>query len=159
MFNESFWVAFSILVLFALIFKFVKSSILEMIGNRIQEVENKFQDIFTIHEESEKLLQNYQNLFDNLTKEMEEINSSADLEIKALKEKSERDLVIKLQARTNIISNKIKNTEAVFLTNLRIKTVNYAIAAVEKILLSEQKMISHQVLVESSIDAIESQFK
>jgi F0F1-type ATP synthase membrane subunit b/b' len=159
MFNESFWVAFSIIILFALIFKAVKSSILNMIGNRIKEVENKFNEIFTIHEESEKLLQNYQNLFDNAAKEIEAINSSAELEIKRLKEKFEQDLIIKLQARTNIIGNKIKNIEAVFLTNLRMKTVNYAIAAVEKILISEQKIVSHQVLVESSIDAIESQFK
>lgn len=159
MFNESFWVAFSIVVLFALIFKVVKSSILNMIGNRIQEVENKFNEIFTIHEESERLLQNYQNLFDNVTKEVDEINSSAELEINRLKEKSEQDLIAKLQARTNIIGNKIKNTEEVFLINLRIKTIKYAIVAVEKILLSEYKIISHQVLVESSIDAIESQLK
>lgn len=138
-FDESFVTATASLIFFALAFKYFKSSIGNMVNNRIKNITNKFDEVLKIKNDSELLLKEQQEIYATLEKKNKEITQSAELEIAALKTKAESDLVFQLNNQTNNLQRKINDQEQKALTEMRVDAVKIAISNCIKILNSDQK--------------------
>lgn len=159
MFNESFWLALSIVIFACLVFKQVKSFILDVLEKKILSIDNKFKEILAIGEESEALLKDYKALYKSSEKKTKEILSSAELEIEQLKVNARLEISSKLKARTENVLNKIHNNELKTLAEMRVAAVNLAISASVAILASDKDNNFQDQCINASIDAISSQFK
>lgn len=159
MFNESFWLAVSIVIFMVLVFKPAKIFILNLLESRINSIDIKFKEIFTISEEAEELLKKYKSLCSSAEKEISAITASADLEIKHLRENFENEIASKLKARSANILNKINNSEAKTLMKLRMQSITLSIAIVMDFLENNKNYSYQDRFLQSSIDAISSQFK
>ena len=157
--DASFWLAISIVIFICLVFKYVKSFILTALLNRIQSIESKFKDIFSISEEAENLLKEYRALHHSSKEKVKDIIASAELEIKHLKEEAEREILMKLSSRTEAIINKIHNNEVKLLSELRLEAVNLAVLIAVEVLASDEGNQQKNQYVKNSIDAISSQIK
>ncbi len=158
-FDASFWLAISIVIFICLVFKYVKSFILTALLNRIQSIENKFKDIFSISEEAENLLKEYRVLHHSSKEKVKDIIASAELEIKQLKEEAEHEMLMKLSSRTEAILSKIHNNEVKLLSELRLEAVNLAVLIAVEALTSDEGSQQKNQYVKNSIDAISSQIK
>lgn len=159
MFNESFWLAVSIVIFVFLVFKHVRSFVLSSLTDKIQSIDSKFKEVFAVSEESEVLLKEYRLLHKSSKQKIKDILKSAELEIEQLKEEAEQEISIKLNARTQSILNKIHNSEQKALAKLRLDAINLAVSASIEMLSSGKAGQQQKQLIKRSIDVISSQVK
>lgn len=127
--DESFIFAIASTLFFIIVFRYLKTIILDGVNSRISTIKNKFDEIISINEESEKLLKEYQSLLQSSKKTTQAIIDSAQNEIKQMKLQAEQDIHNKIESKTNLIMNKIHNNESKALLNLRLKAIDIAISS------------------------------
>lgn len=127
--DESFIFAIASTSFFILVFRYLKTAILDGISSKINTIKNKFDEIISINEESEKLLKEYQSLLQSSKIATQAIIESSQNEIKQMKLQAEQEIHSKIESKTNIITNKIQNNEAKALLNLRLTAINIAISS------------------------------
>jgi F-type H+-transporting ATPase subunit b len=128
-FDASFWLAVSIILFFVLVFKQLKNAGNNILSTRINAITNKFNEIEAITNEAKNLLHEYKNLKKSGSPKAQEIINQTEQDIKDLKSKAKEDLAQKLKYKTEIMQNKVSNLEAQALLNLRIKTLDLAVAS------------------------------
>lgn len=149
MFNETFWLACSIVFFFLLIFKQLKTGINSILVKRIQNIEDKFKEIETIAQEAENLLIEYTQLKETSKSKAQEIIKNAELEVKHLKKNAEQDLSYKLKLKTENMQHKINNLETKALSELRLTALNLAISSSVFILKNNDREISQEIIKKS----------
>lgn len=127
--DESFIFAIASTLFFIIVFRYLKTIILDGVNSRISTIKNKFDEIISINEESEKLLKEYQSLLQSSKKTTQAIIDSAKNEIKQMKLQAEQDIHNKIESKTKFIMNKIHNNESKALLNLRLKAIDLAISS------------------------------
>ncbi|MCT4635581.1 MAG: hypothetical protein N4A31_05010 [Rickettsiales bacterium] len=158
-FNESFWLAASIVIFVSLVFKYVKSFALSALSDKVQSIDSKFKEVSTISEEADALLKEYRLLHRSSKQKVKDILKTADLEIKQLREEAEQEVSIKLKARTQNILNKIHSSEQKVLSELRLEAVNLAVSASIDMLPYTKVDQQQKQFIKNSIDAISSHVK
>lgn len=127
-FDESFWVAVSIVFFVALIFKSIKKSLGVLFANRVSTIENKLSYSLSLRKEAEDLLEEHKKLHQNAKTEVEELLKSAEKEVAHMKLVAEKKMSDVLAAKKTEMLSKIDNTEHEFLNNLRLKAVKMAMS-------------------------------
>ena len=127
-FDESFWVAVSIVFFAVLVFKSIKKSLGVLFANRVSTIEDKLIYSLSLRKEAEDLLEEHEKLHQNAKKEVEELLKSAEKEVAHMKLVSEKKMLDVLAAKKTEMLSKIDNTEHEFLNNLRLKSVKMAMS-------------------------------
>lgn len=153
-FNESFWLAISIVIFILLVFKQVKSFTINLLEARIKSIDSKFKEIAVISKEAEELLKEYKTLNRSSKQKVQEILDQAELEVKHLKAFAQQEISIKLKIRTENMSNKIHNEELKTLSELRLTAVKLAISSSMAIIASQKDTQFQHATIENSISEI-----
>ena len=158
MFNESFFFAIASGLFIILAFKYAKSFIMSVIEGRIQTIHDKLDEALLISKESEKLLKEYQDLYNSSQKMTKDLSASTKSEIAQLKLQAEQEIESKLQHKTEIIVNKIRFNELKLLSAMRLESVQLAIKT-SIIILNSYKNKLQDGFVEEAISTFSAHFK
>ena len=128
LFDENFWVAFSIIFFIILVSKSIKNSLTASFNDRISSIKYKLDHSFSLKKEAEDLLDEHKKLHKNVTKEVEELLKSAEKEVAHMKLMSEKKMLEIFVTKKIEMLSKIENTEQEFLNKLRLKAIKIAIS-------------------------------
>ena len=128
LFDESFWVAVSIIFFVALIFKSIKKSLGAFLASRAFLIENQLRQSIALKKEAEDLLEEHIKLHHNAKQEVEGLLKSAKKEVDHMKEVAEKKMLDAFEAKKVEMLSKIENNEHDFLNQLRLKAVNIAMS-------------------------------
>jgi F-type H+-transporting ATPase subunit b len=155
--NEHSWVAVSIIIFIALIFKHLKRAFRVSLETREGFIRLKLEEAESLSEAAEKLLQEHLALHQNSDQEAKNIVSSAATEVERLKTNAEKEFTTKLQIKTSSILARISNNEAKLIEKMRLESVQLAINTSVIILRTSSQEVDSRLL-DNSIDAIKNSF-
>ena len=157
-FNESFWVAISIILFVTFIFKYIKQPINNVLGNRISSIKNKLDESLSLKKEAETLLKQQQQLIKESAIEIEKAKRTLDEEIKLLKQNAEKTLKDKIAIKQTSILSKIETNEKKLVNQLRMQSVKLAINASLTVLHEHNFSKTNNKLIDDSLDLITKNF-
>ncbi len=137
MFNETFWVAVSIVLICAIIYKYSKGPMLAFLNERSAAISNKITEALSLLDEAEKMLKEQRELHKSYTKQTKDLLVSAEMEIAQIQQRAEKEFTEKLNHKTSVIEAAIHNNETRLLRKLRAEAVQLAVLTCTEILLSE----------------------
>jgi F-type H+-transporting ATPase subunit b len=132
-FDESFFVAFSIVIFFSLSFKYIKKPLSTMLTRKSLDIHNKILESKKLRDEAEDLLLEYKNLHINAVKEVDRLTKQLDKDIELMKQEAQKDLSQKLAIRKELTQEKITHLESYAIGSIRKKALRIALEAVVEI--------------------------
>lgn len=129
LFNESFWVAFSIILFVVLVFKYTRKALNELLCAKISLIEEKISLSDSIRIEAEKTLTEHINMLNNVHIKAEEIISTAKEEILHLKSLNEEKIINMILAKKFSTTQKLNNDEDEAIYQLRVKIIDLSVRA------------------------------
>ena len=154
LFDESFWVAFSIVFFIALVFRSIKKSLGAFFDSRVFAIEHKLGHSLSLKKEAEDLLEEHRRLHQNATKEVEELLKSAEKEVAHMKQVAEKKMLDVFSAKKVEILSKIENTEHEFLNKLRLKAIKIAMSVSVATLYENNFEKLNSSLIHSAINSV-----
>ena len=158
MLDEHFWVAISIIIFIALVYKYLKKFLNTSLKARENAIHQKLKDAIALSEAAEKLLQEHRLLHVSAEKEAKYILSSALTEVAYLKSSAEKDLDMMLKGKSSSMADRIHNNEASLLERLRLESLDLAIRTTVAILQIHGSKGINSKLLDDSIIAINNKF-
>lgn len=149
-FDETFWVAISIILFLVLIHRYAKAPILSILDNYADTISKKLSEATSLEEESRKLLseeiENHKKYMLEASEHLTHING----EIEALENMLNKDFEEKKSFRKEITAKIIKERKQYFISTLQIKAVEAALNVVKQaIFAKEMDKIRSEILLES----------
>lgn len=129
LFNESFWLAFSIILFFVLVFKRLKGVLYKSLNAKIALIEEKLNLSASIRSEAEKVLTEHKELLKNAHAKAQELISATREEINFLKASNEEKIINLILAKKSSIIQKLRNDEDKLIHQLRVQIIKLAVTA------------------------------
>ncbi len=158
LFNESFWVAISIILFMVIIFKYTKTPLDSFFIKRALSIQNKLNEALALKEEAEKLLQDQYLLYQNSTKEAEDLLALSQEEVTHMQKNAEKDLAAKLNFKKIAALEKIHTSEEKLLNKLRMEAMQLAIASSITLLHKHNFDQMNAKLIDTTIESITETF-
>lgn len=157
-FNESFWVAFSIILFGIFILKYIKAPLEEFLANRADSISSKLKEAALLKYEASKLLEDSLKSYNHAGVAAKEMLDLAVKEVSSMRMASEKELVDKIKIKKNIALSKIQANEAKFLMKMRIRAVELTVSSGLKLLVEGGEEKVNYNLVKNSIDILSNNF-
>ena len=127
LFDESFWVSFSIIIFMLIVFRYLKTPISHSLSKRAGDISVRIAEAEKLKKEALETLREFELLYNNAKQEIKIFAEHLDEEIEFLKKKAEQDLKEKLRIRENIIDSRVRNLEEKTLAKMRLKAIKLAV--------------------------------
>ena len=137
MFNETFWVAISIVLICVIIYKYAKIPMVSFLNERSATISNKITEALFLLAEADKMLKDQKELHKKYTKQTKDLITSAKIEVALLQQRAEDEFMYKFNHKTLILENNIHENEAKLLRKLRVKAVQLAVLSCAEIIQSK----------------------
>jgi F-type H+-transporting ATPase subunit b len=158
-FDTHFWLAVSFVILVILVYKPVKSNLLDYLDNRSIQIRNRLEELDVMRQEAANNLKLYQQKQKMIEQEINEILNNAENEIKKMHENADKEISAYINRRVSQVMEKISSTEQEVVNNLRQKAINEVVKVVEyKIRQDNNKNASNNNVMQNSLDNIEHLF-
>lgn len=154
--SEHSWVAVSIIIFMLLAFKHIRKFLVESLDNRENSIRLKLEEAISLSNEAEKLLQEHRLKHKNSDKDVKEIQSSAEAEVKYLKANAEKEFEEKLKAKKSNILNRISNKESKTLEKMRLESIQLAIKTSILIIQEHNSKEVTEKVLKDSINSIKN---
>ena len=155
LFNESFWLAFSIILFFTLTFKYLKAVINSSVTRKISDISFKSAESEKLKQEAEDLLNEYKDLHKNAIENTKKLQNELLQEIELIRKNSQIDLINKIKQRESLIQSKIYNLEQKLLLDLRLKSIKLGISSFMELYSKENFAKNNFYNIEKSIKLLQ----
>ncbi len=133
-FDESFWVAFSIVAFAILVFKHIKNPIFIMLDSKSATIKGRIHEAELLKQEAEHTLEEVNRLSKLAIDETKKMLADTEKEVEFLKQSAMKNLQEKIESKRKVFENKIKVAESLALEKLRKEAVNIAVTSAIKLL-------------------------
>ncbi len=133
-FDESFWVAFSIVAFAILVFKHIKNPIFMMLDSKSATIKGRIHEAELLKQEAEHTLEEVNRLSKLAIDETKKMLADTEKEVEFLKQSAMKNLQEKIESKRKVFENKIKVAESLALEKLRKEAVNIAVTSAIKLL-------------------------
>jgi len=159
LFNDpSFWVALSLVIFIALVWKPAKRIVLGGLDDRADKIRAELDEAAKLREEAQELLAAYKRKQRDAERETEEIMSQARTEAQHMREQATKDLEALLERREQQAVDRIARAEEQAVAEVRGLAVDLAIAATRKLLADEIDDGKAAALIDDSIGQLDDKF-
>ncbi len=152
--DETFWVATSISLILAVIYRYSKKPISDSLKHRALSISNKIAEAESLLAEAEKLLSEQRDLHSRCNVEVKNNLKAIDREIANLRHQAEINFIEKLDHKTSVIARRITNERNRLLNKLRLEAVQLALEVATFILLKQENNSLHNKILDSSMTTI-----
>ncbi len=152
--DEHFWVAVSIIIFIALVYKHLKKFLNTSLKARENAIHQKLSEAAALNKAAETLLQEHRLLHQVSEAEAKNILNSAITETAYLKENAEKDLAARIQEKSASMTDRIRYNEAKLLERLRLESLELAIRTTTAILQIHGSKEINSKLLDDSVVAI-----
>lgn len=150
--NPEFWVALAFVAVVALMFKRVSTAITSGLDARAAKIRTQIEEARKLREDAQALLADYQRKQRDAMAEAEKIISAAKDEAARLKVQAEADLEHALARRKEQALERIAQSEAQALAQVRNTAVDAALAAAEALIAKNLDATKRDALTEKAIN-------
>ena len=153
--EPEFWVAVAFVGFIALISYYrVPQKIIEALDKRAADIAHELDEARRLREEAQAILADYERKQRDVEQIVSAIISQAKREAEALAKETRKSFHDLLERRAKIAQDKIARAEAQALTEVRVKTIEAAIAAAETLIEKKLTPAAAGKLVEKSITSL-----
>lgn len=152
--DPTFWVAVSFVIAVLILLRPVTKGVRTVLTLRIQKIRAKLDDARKLREDAQALLadcQHKQRRLDTMTKNMQ---ADAKKEIQQMKREADRELTAQLRRNRQQADDHIGRLQAQVLDELRHKTADVALKAVERLLADKMTADQANYLVDLAIEEL-----
>jgi F-type H+-transporting ATPase subunit b len=149
--DPSFWVGLAFLLVVAVTFGKVKAAATSGLDARAAKIRTQIEEARKLREDAQALLAEYQRKQRDAMAEAEKIISAAKAEAARLKVQAEKDLEHALSRRKEQALQRIAQSEAQALTQVRNSAVDAALAAAEAVIAKSLDGAKRDALTEKAI--------
>ena len=136
MIDEKFWLALSFLLLMILLFKGVRTFIIQGLDKRAQKIRQDLEDVYSLREQAMKTLEEFKSKQKESEAEVKKIIENAEVEVERLRSNAEHELDLYLKKKMSIAIDRIKSNEDSVVKELRAEAIEVAVSVVN-LLVSE----------------------
>lgn len=155
MFNETFWVAISLLIFIGvIIYLKAPAMLLKRLDARAQKIREELDQARKLREDAQALLAQYQRKQRAAQKEAEEIVIRAREEAERTAAAAREALQEQMERRLRLAEEKIAQAEAQALVEVRRTAANVAVAAARKMIMSRLTEADSARLIEAGIEEV-----
>lgn len=157
MFDETFWVAVSFFLFFAVLFYLkVPGKIAASLDARAARIREELDEARRLREEAQGLLATYQRKRQDAEGEAREIIQQAKRDAEAASKRVEQALEERIERRMRAVEEKIAQAESDAVRDVRETAANVAVAAAEKVLAKELDAKARAKLNEDAIKGLKT---
>jgi len=149
--DPSFWVGLAFLLVVALTFKKVSRAVAAMLDTRAAKIRTQIEEARKLREDAQALLAEYQRKQRDAMSEAEKIISAAKAEAARLKVQAEKDLEHALARRKEQALERIAQSEAQAIAQVRNMAVEAALAAAEALIAKNLDGAKRDALTDKAI--------
>lgn len=149
--DPEFWVAVAFLLVVALIFRPAAKAVVAALDSRAAKIRTQIEEARKLSEDAQALLAEYQKKQRDAMAEAEKIISQARAEAARLKIGAEKDLENAIERRKQQAIDRIAQSEAQAIAQVRNTAVDVALAAAEKLIQSSLDPAKKQALADKAI--------
>ena len=154
--NPEFWVALVFVGVVLLFYKPVMKAVGSNLDERAAKIRAQIEEARKLREEAQALLSEYQRKQRDAMAEAEKIISSARTEAARLKEEAAKDLEFAVERRKQQALDRIAQSEAQALHQVRNTAIDVALAAAEKLIKEGLDPAKKQALADKAIAEVSS---
>ncbi len=154
--DPAFWVGLAFLLVVALTFKTLVNVATSTLDDRAAKIRTQIEEARKLREDAQALLAEYQRKQRDAMAEAEKIISAAKTEAARLKVDAEKDLEHALSRRKEQALERIAQSEAQAITQVRNTAVDVAMAAAEMLISQNLDPAKKQALTDSAITELPS---
>lgn len=159
MFDETFWVAVSFVLFFAILaYLKVPSKITEALDGRANRIRNELDEARRLREEAQGLLATYQRKRQDAEKEAQEIVTQAKSEAEVASKRAQDALEARIERRLKSVEEKIAQAEADAIRDVRNTAASLAVNAARRVIAGELDDKARGKLVTDSISGLKGRF-
>ena len=152
--DPEFWVAIAFLLVVAMVFRPAVKAITSTLDERAAKIRIQIEEARKLREDAQALLADYQRKQRDAMAEAEKIIAQAREEAARLKVDAERDLEHAIERRKQQALDRISQSEAQAIAQVRDTAVDVALAAAEKLIQSSLDPARKQALTDKAISEI-----
>ncbi len=156
LYDPSFWVGLAFILVVALAFKPVSRMVAGTLDGRASKIREQIEEARKLREDAQALLAEYQAKQRDAMAEAEKIISQAKADAVRLKADAEKDLERALERRQQQALDRIAQSEAQALAQVRSTAVDVALAAAEQLIRENLDDAKKQDLTEKAIGELQS---
>lgn len=145
------WVAFSFIAFMILAFKFGKTSVLNMLDEKIEAIKTELETAESLRVEAKELLAQYQRKQRDAMKESEQIVATAKTQAEEFQKQSENDLQDLMDRRELQLEARLTRMEESAIKEMHDYAGNLAINAASKLIADTLDKKTDEALIEKSI--------
>jgi len=149
--DSSFWVSAAIIVTVGALYPKAARAITAKLDSRAEAIREQIEEARKLREEAQSVLAEYQRKQRSAAEEAEQIVEAAKREAARIREQMEADLERTIERRKQQALDRIAQTEAQAVEEVRNLAVDVALAATEKLIQSELSQEHAAKLVDDSI--------
>ncbi|MCP1337590.1 F0F1 ATP synthase subunit B [Futiania mangrovi] len=159
MFDETFWVAVSFVLFFAIVFYLkVPSKIVAGLDARASRIRNELDEARRLREEAQGLLATYQRKRQDAEKEAQDIVTQAKSEAEAASKRAQEALEARIERRLKSVEEKIAQAEADAIRDVRNSAATLAVNAARRVISEELDDKARGKLVTDAISGLKGRF-
>jgi len=156
--DPAFWVAVAFVLVIAMVFRPVAKSVAATLDARAAKIRTQIEEARKLREDAQALLAEYQRKQRDAMAEAEKIIAQARQDAARLKIDAEKDLENAIARRKQQALDRIAQTEAQAVAEVRNTAVDVAMAAAEKLIQSGLDPAKKQALADKAISELSSRF-
>jgi F-type H+-transporting ATPase subunit b len=152
--DPAFWVGLAFILVIALVYKPAMAAIGASLDGRSALIRTQIEEARKLREDAQALLEEYQRKQRDAMAEAETIIQQAKEEAKRMRTEGEQDLVRSIERRKQQALERIAQTEAQALAQVRNTAVDVALAAAEGLMRDNIAAAQAQAMVDQSISEL-----
>ena len=153
--DPEFWVAIAFLLVVVLAYKPVMKSISSSLDARADKIRGQIEEARKLREDAQALLAEYQRKQREAMAEAEKIIAQARTDAARMKTEAEKDLEHSLERRKQQALDRIAQSEAQALSDVRNAAVDLALAAAEKLIVGSLDPAKKAALADKAINELQ----
>tara|TARA_R110000868_G_scaffold49503_5_gene159606 strand:- start:1813 stop:2295 length:483 start_codon:yes stop_codon:yes gene_type:complete len=154
--DPSFWVGLAFVLVVALVFKPAAKAVSASLDGRASKIREQIEEARKLREDAQALLAGYQTKQRDALAEAEKIISQAKAEAARMKTEAEADLARALERRQQQALERISQSEAQALAQVRSTAVDVALAAAEALIRENLDDGKKQALTDKAIGELQA---
>lgn len=156
--DPAFWVGLAFILVVALIFRPAAKAVTATLDTRAAKIRAQIEEARKLHEDAQALLADYQKKQRDAMAEAEKIIAQARQDAARLKVDAEKDLENAISRRKQQALDRIAQTEAQAIAQVRNTAVDVALAAAEKLITTSLDPARKQALADKAIGELQGRW-
>jgi len=154
MFDEHFWVAVAFFALLGLLFRPVGRSLGKALDGRSAKIAKELEDATKLREQAQAMLTLYQNKYQEISRESDQIMETARADAKAMQKQAQEELKQAVAVRIRMAEEKIAQEEKKAVSQLQQQVVELAVQATKRIILEQMHKEADDALIRLAVDNV-----